>query len=153
MSSSSTYRKQHSKAQSALHKAATQERADQNAATQASRQSWRELAYRRVLTRLAAFSKRTKKSKSRQQFFSTIHKDPEVCVVREELDFISNLNKTTLFVLSFLFSTIYLVHACGVRVVFLEHGDLGYLQLIMFNLKSWTCYCASFTVLCVHSSL
>ena len=45
--------------------------------------------------------------------------------MREGLDSISNLNKATLFVLSVLFSTIYLVHACGVRVVFLEHGDLG----------------------------
>ena len=48
---------QHSAAQSALHKAANQARADQSATMQASRQSWREPAYRRAFIQLAAFSK------------------------------------------------------------------------------------------------
>ena len=62
-----------SKAQSALHKSATQVCADQSATTQASRQSWRTRACRRAFTQLAAFSKRTKKSKSAWQKYTTTH--------------------------------------------------------------------------------
>ena len=62
--SSRIYRKQSkSKAQSVLYKSAKQARADQSATTQAGRQSWREQACRRAFVQLAAFSKRTKKSK------------------------------------------------------------------------------------------
>ena len=46
------------------HEAAKHVRADQSATTQASRQSWREPAFRRAFEQLAAFSNRTKKSKS-----------------------------------------------------------------------------------------
>ena len=40
----------HSKAQSSLHKGSKQVRADQSATTQASRQRWQELVYRRIST-------------------------------------------------------------------------------------------------------
>ena len=49
---------------SALHTAAKQSRADQNAATQASGQSWRGPACRLAFIQLAVFSKRAKVSKS-----------------------------------------------------------------------------------------
>ena len=58
--SSSIPQAQHSTAQSALHKAANEARADQSAKTQASRQSWREPSCSRAFMELAAFSKRTK---------------------------------------------------------------------------------------------
>ena len=47
-----------------LRKAAKQVRADQSATTRASRQSWQEPACWALIIQLAAFSKRTKKSKS-----------------------------------------------------------------------------------------
>ena len=50
----------HTKAPSALHKATKQVRADQSATTQARRQSWQELMYRRAFMQLAAFLKRTR---------------------------------------------------------------------------------------------
>ena len=60
----STANTAHSKAEPALHKAANKVRAHQSATTQASRQSRQELACRRAFIRLAAFSERTKNSKS-----------------------------------------------------------------------------------------
>ena len=64
----------HRKAQSALHKAAKQVRAGQSATAQASRQSWWELACRRAFMQPAAFSKRTKKSKSSRQTIQPLTK-------------------------------------------------------------------------------
>ena len=95
MSSLSIYRKtQHSEARSALHKAANKVRADQSATTQASRQSWRELACRRAfIIQLAAFSKRRKISKYVRQKNATTHKVAEAGVMREGLAFIYNVNK------------------------------------------------------------
>ena len=38
----------------------------------------------------------------------------------------------------------YSVHACGVRVVFLEHGTLEFVLVASFHLGSWTSLSASF---------
>ena len=113
-----------SKAQSALHKAATQVCADQNATTQASRQSWRTRACGRVFTQLAAFSKRTKKSKSAWLKYTTTHNAAaQAGVTGKELAFISNIKKIqNYFFLSVI--SMYFLHACGALVVFMEHGAL-----------------------------
>ena len=94
-----------SKAQSALHKSATQLCADQSATTQASRQSWRTRACRRAFTQLAAFSKRTKKSKSAWQKYTTTHNAAAQAGVtgkNSPLFPISRKYKTTFFSPSFL---------------------------------------------------
>ena len=112
-------------AQSALHKAAKQGRADQNATTQASRQSWREPA-----CRLAVFSKRTEKSNLSGVQKYTIPHSPQSSLVfswrdarRICLFFQSQLDKAQLFPSFFNALRIYIL--CGVRVVFQEHGALG----------------------------
>ena len=116
----------------ALHKAAKQVRADQNATTQASRLSWQELARRREFIQLVVFSKRTKKSKSALQKYITTHEAAEIGVVREGLVFNYKPNQHCSFSPSF---SMYFVHACGVRVVFL-HGALTLVQLVSLHLKS-----------------
>ena len=103
-----------SKAQSALHKSATQVCADQNVTTQASRQSWRTRACRRVFAQLAAFSKRTKKSKSAWQKYTTTHKAAAQAVVTgKELAFISNIKKIQHYSFSPSFLRISYMHAAS----------------------------------------
>ena len=103
-----------SKAQSALHKSATQLCADQSATTQASRQSWRTRACRRAFTQLAAFSKRTKKSKSAWLKYTTTHNAAaQAGVTGKELAFISNIKKIQNYFVSPSLLSISYMHAAS----------------------------------------
>ena len=72
---------------------------------------------------LAVFSKPTKKSKYARPK-KTNHKQ---LVMREafNLTYFHPHDDTTLFFFPFVHICMILIHACGVRVVFLEHGALG----------------------------
>ena len=112
---------QHSTAQPAMHKAAKRVRADQSATTQASRQSLQEPACRRVFAARCVL-KTDEESKSTRPKKNN-HKQL-LPVMRERFAFICFQSQydTTFF---FSFAHIRMMHACGVRVVFLEHGPLG----------------------------
>ena len=104
---------QHSTAQrSPPAQAAEQVRADQSATTQASIQSWLEAACRRAFIQLVVFSKRTKKSKSARPTRMYNHSQ-------------SSLAGVMLPVHCSSLRPFYFVHACGVRIVFVDHGALG----------------------------
>ena len=136
---------QRSKAQSALHKAAKQVRADQSAITQASRQSWQELACRRALILLAAFSKRTKKSNLPGKNHTTTHK-----AAADSPLFPISIKCNTVFSLRHF----YAFRTCMRRPgCFLEHGALGFLHVVSLHLKPWTSVSASFTFCSIFSSL
>ena len=83
---SSSINRNHSTAQSTLHKATKQVRADRNATTQASRQSCesREPTCRRAFTQLPTFSKRTNKQKKLRptQIYNHLQSSFSLCDAR-----------------------------------------------------------------------
>ena len=89
-------------------------------------ESWQGLACRRAFIQLAAFSKRTKKSKSARQNIQYNHPQSSWswCRARRTRLYFQSQEATTLTLLSLSVLCMYFVHACGVRVVFLEHGAL-----------------------------
>ena len=104
---------QHSKAQLALPKSAKQVRAGQSATTQASSQSWRELACRRAFMQLAASWKRAKKSKSARQKY--------------------NKKKTNDTIISFLFSIPFIISALHVLLPLSRNSDQGSHKARLFS--------------------
>ena len=123
---------QHSTAQSALHEAATPVRADQSVTTQASRQSWREPACRPAFTQPRGVLKTNQEIEIARptKIYVYKHSHSSLAGVRcaKDLSFISI--STRYYTCSFrpfyeYLSGMYFVHACRVRVVFLEHGALG----------------------------
>ena len=102
-------------------------RADQSSATQAGRQGWREP--RASMSSSSSTARCILETNEEIQICPAYENIQPltalaVCVMREGFAFISNLNKMHCsFSLSFL--RMYFVDACGVRVVFLEHGALG----------------------------
>ena len=98
--------------------AAKQVRADQSATKQASRLSRLEPTCRRAFVRPVVFSKRTKKSKSpRPTQYTIVHFEQ---LINSCCDAQRVWLHTTLSLRPFHF-----VHACGVPVVFVDHGALG----------------------------
>ena len=77
-----------------------------------------------------------------QAKYETTHKAAKAGVTREGLAYIPfSIRYNTLFLSVLL---MYFVHACSFRVVFLEHGSLGVLQVVNLHLKSWASLSASF---------
>lgn len=136
------YRK-HSTAQSALHKAANQARADQSTTTQASIQIWREPAYRQAFIQLATFSKRTKEIKICPAY-KNIHSQRSLAdVMRERFAFTPSLNEIQHCSFSQSFLCISYMHAASGLLYPGAWSSWHYLQVVSLQLKSWTCLPAS----------
>ena len=138
---------QHGTAQSALDKAAKQVRADQSATTQASRVGESQHVVEHL--QFDVLSKRTKKSKSDRPAKVCNHSQATAAVWCAK-DFtvfavfpISVRYTTTLSLRPF---DRYLIHACGVRVVFSFHGawSCWHLRVVRLHLKSQASLSASF---------
>ena len=126
---------QRSSTESAQHKAAKQVRANQSATVQARGQTWlSQHVVEHSHSSLCFQNGRRDQNLPSLQKTQPLLNHPQSSlagVIRQEIPFISNLIKIRHWS-----SVLYFVHACGVRVVFVDHGALGICKSLVCTYKA-----------------